>query len=135
MSIDGNGTWTYTNKNGISVSYPNGCPDFSAFYHLTIKPAVTIEITIPKNPQADSKKANLEAGLNKDSDPPVTELNQPPTGYTWHHHEDGKTMVLVDEDIHREFRHIGGQSTVNGKNDYKGELPWQRFITQIKKLN
>lgn len=41
-------------------------------------------------------------------------------------------MVLVDEDIHREFRHIGGQSTVNGKNDYKGELPWQRFITQIK---
>ncbi|WP_252298210.1 hypothetical protein [Peribacillus frigoritolerans] len=25
-------------------------------------------------------------------------------------------MKLVDEDIHREFRHIGGQSKVNGKN-------------------
>ncbi|WP_328135387.1 HNH endonuclease [Peribacillus frigoritolerans] len=25
-------------------------------------------------------------------------------------------MMLVDEDIHREFRHIGGQSKVNGKN-------------------
>ncbi|MED4695176.1 hypothetical protein P9589_15140 [Peribacillus frigoritolerans] len=24
--------------------------------------------------------------------------------------------MLVDEDIHREFRHIGGQSKVNGKN-------------------
>ncbi|MDN8588362.1 hypothetical protein B2I21_27205 [Chryseobacterium mucoviscidosis] len=46
--------------------------------------------------------------------------NKPPDGYTWHHHEDGKTMILVNEDIHREFRHIGGQSTVNGKNK-KGE--------------
>ncbi|WP_353959072.1 HNH endonuclease [Paenibacillus sp. PK1-4R] len=42
------------------------------------------------------------------------------TKFLWHHHEDGKTMILVDEDIHREFRHIGGQSTVNGKNK-KGE--------------
>ncbi|MEK4077563.1 HNH endonuclease [Paenibacillus sp. FSL M7-0656] len=86
-----------------------------------MKLAVTIEITITKNPQADSKTANLEAGLNKDSDPPVSELKKPPTGYTWHHHEDGKTMVLVQKDIHRDFRHIGGQSTFKGKNDYKGE--------------
>ncbi|UPK42415.1 HNH endonuclease [Paenibacillus pabuli] len=47
--------------------------------------------------------------------------NKTPDGYTWHHHQDGKTMVLVQKDIHRDFRHIGGQSTVNGKNDYKGE--------------
>ncbi|MGS7052276.1 HNH endonuclease, partial [Legionella pneumophila] len=120
ISIDKNGTWTYTNKKGQSVSYPDGYPDFSEYYHPTIKP-VTIEVTTPKNPQADFKKANLEAGLNKDSDPPVPELNQPPTGYTWHHHEDGKTMVLVQKDIHRDFRHIGGQCTINGKNDYKGE--------------
>ncbi|WP_405157236.1 HNH endonuclease [Paenibacillus sp. FSL K6-0108] len=60
---------------------------------------VEIEVTIPKKPQADFKKANLEAGLNKDSDPPVPELNQPPKGYTWYHHEDGKTMVLVQKGI------------------------------------
>ncbi|WP_280524854.1 HNH endonuclease [Rummeliibacillus suwonensis] len=34
----------------------------------------------------------------------------------WHYYQDGKTMMLVDEDIHREFRHIDGQSKVNGKN-------------------
>ncbi|MEK3987481.1 HNH endonuclease [Paenibacillus sp. FSL K6-3166] len=117
--LDKSGTWTYTNKEGISVSYPNGYPDFSAYYHPTVKP-VPIEVTVPKNPQEDFKKANLEAGLNKDSDPPVPASNKPPEGYSWHHHEDGKTMILVDEDIHREFRHIGGQSTVNGKNK-KGE--------------
>ncbi|MEK3752383.1 HNH endonuclease [Paenibacillus sp. FSL E2-8871] len=119
ISLDKSGTWTYTNKEGISVSYPNGYPDFSAYYHPTVKP-VPIEVTVPKNPQEDFKKANLEAGLNKDSDPPVPASNKPPEGYSWHHHEDGKTMILVDEDIHREFRHIGGQSTVNGKNK-KGE--------------
>ncbi|QLG39187.1 HNH endonuclease [Paenibacillus sp. FSL W7-1088] len=119
ISIDKNGTWTYTNKKGQSVSYPDGYPDFSEYYHPTVKP-VTIEVTVPKNPQEDFKKANIEAKLNKDSDPPVPASNKPPEGYTWHHHEDGKTMILVDEDIHREFRHIGGQSTVNGKNK-KGE--------------
>ncbi|MBU3104327.1 HNH endonuclease [Clostridium gasigenes] len=70
----------------------------------------------PRNPQADFKAANERAGLNKDSNPPVPAANKPPEGYTWHHHEDGKTMILVDEQIHKEFRHIGGQSTINGKN-------------------
>ncbi|KQO04988.1 RHS-family protein [Paenibacillus sp. Leaf72] len=115
ISMEENGTWTYTNKQGQSVSYPNGYPDFTPYYHPTVKP-VEIEVTKPKNPQTDFKKANEEAGLNKDSDPSVPASNKPPDDYTWHHHEDGKTMVLVDEDIHREFRHIGGQSTVNGKN-------------------
>ncbi|MFJ7929004.1 HNH endonuclease [Peribacillus sp. NPDC096448] len=43
-------------------------------------------------------------------------IRKPPEGYTWHHQKDGKTKMLVDEDIHREFRHISGQSKVNGKN-------------------
>ncbi|WP_339219130.1 HNH endonuclease [Paenibacillus sp. FSL H8-0332] len=115
ISIDEKGTWTYTNKEGQSVSYPNGYPDFSPYFHPAVKPQ-TIDVTVPKNPQEDFKKANLEAGLNKNSDPPVPAMNKPPEGYTWHHHEDGKTLILVDEDIHREFRHIGGQSAVNGKN-------------------
>lgn len=100
ISLDKNGTWTYTKKKGQSVSYPDGYPDFSEYYHPTVKP-VTIEVTVPKNPQEDFKKANIEAKLNKDSDPPVPASNKPPEGYTWHHHEDGKTMILVDEDIHR----------------------------------
>ncbi len=37
--------------------------------------------------------------------------NRPPDGYTWHHHEDGKTMVLVEKKVHSEFSHVGGIST------------------------
>jgi hypothetical protein len=114
ISINEEGTWTYTNKEGQSVSYPNGYPDFTEYAHPTVKP-VEIEVSTPKNPQTDFKAANEKARLNKDSDPPVPASNKPPEGYTWHHHEDGKTMILVDEDVHREFRHIGGQSAVNGK--------------------
>jgi hypothetical protein len=47
--------------------------------------------------------------------PPIATLNVAPEGYT-RHHQDGKTMILVDKDIHRQFTHTGGVSTVNGKN-------------------
>ncbi|WP_426252881.1 HNH endonuclease [Paenibacillus pabuli] len=118
ISIDENGTWTYTNKDGKSVSYPEGYPDFSDYYHPTVKP-VKIKVASPKNPKKDFEEANLASGLNKNSDPSVPSKNEPPDGYTWHHHEDGETMILVESDIHDEFKHIGGQSTVNGKNKYR----------------
>ncbi|MFB6803983.1 T7SS effector LXG polymorphic toxin [Peribacillus butanolivorans] len=115
ISIDDNGTWTYTNKSGISVSYPNGYPDFTPYVHPNVEP-VKIEVHSPKNNPKDFENANIAAKLTKDTDPPIIDIRKPPEGYTWHHHQDGKTMMLVDEDIHREFRHIGGQSKVNGKN-------------------
>ncbi|RFB61153.1 HNH endonuclease [Bacillus thuringiensis] len=115
ISIDDNGTWTYTNKSGVSVNYPNGYPDFTPYMHPNVKP-VQIEVHSPKNNPKDFENANIAAKLTRDTDPPILDIRRPPEGYTWHHHEDGKTMMLVDEDIHREFRHIGGQSKVNGKN-------------------
>jgi hypothetical protein len=115
ISIDDHGTWTYTNKSGISVSYPNGYPDFTLYIHPNVK-QVKIEVHSPKNNPKDFENANKAAKLTKDTDPPIIDIRKPPEGYTWHHHEDGKTMILVDEDIHREFRHIGGQSKINGKN-------------------
>jgi predicted ribonuclease toxin of YeeF-YezG toxin-antitoxin module len=114
VEIDENGTWIYTNKKEQSVSYPDGYPDFTPYAHPTVKP-IEIEFAKPTNRPADFKQANLKAGLNKDSDPPVAALNEPPEGYTWHHHQDGKTMILVDKKVHREFTHIGGINTVNGK--------------------
>ncbi|MFB1050041.1 HNH endonuclease [Paraliobacillus sp. JSM ZJ581] len=115
ISIENNGTWTYTNKSGASVSYPNGYPNFTPFMHPNVKP-VKIGVHSPKNNPKDFENANKAARLTKDTDPRIIDIRRPPDGYTWHHHEDGKTMMLVDEDIHREFRHIGGQSKVNGKN-------------------
>ncbi|WP_338553177.1 HNH endonuclease [Paenibacillus sp. KS-LC4] len=116
ISIDENGTWTYTNKKGQSVSYPDGYPDFSEYYHPTVGP-VEITFASPTNRPADYKAANLEARLSKDSNPPVTKPNKSPGGYTWHHHQDGKTMILVEEKVHAEFTHSGGISKVNGKGN------------------
>ncbi|WP_370221743.1 HNH endonuclease [Cytobacillus sp.] len=39
-------------------------------------------------------------------------LKNTPAGYTWHHVEDGKTMMLVPSDIHGEVRHTGGASLI-----------------------
>jgi hypothetical protein len=98
------------------VSYPDGYPDFSEYYHPTVKP-VEIKFASPTNRPADYKAANLEAGLSKDSDPPVIKSNKSPAGYTWHHHQDGKTMILGEEKVHAEFTHSGGVSKVNGKGN------------------
>ncbi|KMJ59306.1 RHS-family protein [Bacillus sp. LL01] len=114
IAIDGEGTWIYTNKTGVTINYPNGYPDFSQYAHPIVKP-VEIQIAKPINRREDNKRANIIAGLNKDSNPPVPAPNQPPKGYTWHHHQDGKTMILVDRKVHAEFTHSGGVSTVNGK--------------------
>ncbi len=113
VKIDEDGTWVYTNKKGQTVRYPNGYPDFTEYAHPTVKP-VEIEIASPTNRPLDNKNANKKAGLNKDSAPPVASLNEAPEGYTWHHHQDGKTMILVDKKVHREFTHAGGVSIVNG---------------------
>ena len=110
ISIDKDGVWIYTNKKGITVSYKNGFPDFSPYYHPTVKP-VEIKFANPVNRGEDFKNANLKARLNKNSNPPVPSSNRPPDGYTWHHHEDGKTMVLVEKKVHSEFSHVGGIST------------------------
>ncbi|WP_106495640.1 T7SS effector LXG polymorphic toxin [Lentibacillus sp. Marseille-P4043] len=114
VEVDKNGTWVYTNKKGQSVSYPDGYPDFTPYMHPTIKP-VEIEVAKPANRPLDYKKANQKVELSKDSDPPVPALNKPPLGYVWHHHQDGRTMMLVEEKIHKQFTHTGGVSTVNKK--------------------
>jgi hypothetical protein len=45
----------------------------------------------------DFKNANQIAGLT-----------ETPATHTWHHKEDGKTLVLVDRELHAQVRHWGG---------------------------
>lgn len=111
ISIDNNGVWTYTNKKGQSVRYPGGYPDFSNYLHPKVK-SVKIKFAKPENRPKDFKEANLKAGLDKNSDPPVPANNRPPDGYTWHHHQDGTTMQLVERKVHDEFKHAGGISNM-----------------------
>jgi hypothetical protein len=47
----------------------------------------------------DFKLANAEAGFDKT-----------PAGYTWHHHQDGHTMQLVETRVHNAIPHTGGSS-------------------------
>lgn len=40
------------------------------------------------------------------------DANGKPDGYTWHHLEDGETMILVDTKIHSKFHHQGGAHAI-----------------------
>jgi hypothetical protein len=35
--------------------------------------------------------------------------------YTWHHHEDGKTLMLVERAVHSKVSHTGGASLISSK--------------------
>jgi A nuclease of the HNH/ENDO VII superfamily with conserved WHH len=90
------------------VSYPNlhiDYPDGVRFDELgftDFKPYAIQEVKLDKfnSYDADFSSANKLAGLIKK-----------PDGYTWHHHQDGKTMQLIPEDLHKAFKHTGGMST------------------------
>ena len=103
------GSITYTKKiNGeeLSVTYSKeGYPDFSPYSHPDYSEPVPINMT--GNNYKDFKAANEAIGLKGAN---------PPDGYTWHHLEDGKHMLLVRTDVHDAtaggFPHTGGASIV-----------------------
>ena len=71
----------------------DGYPDFRAAG--VVKQEVKIKFT------GDRYKDRMEA--NK-----VANYDETPKGYAWHHHQDGTTMQLVPETIHRQTGHTGG---------------------------
>lgn len=72
---------------------PQGFPDFSKF---SIK---QVDIKLTGDRAKDFILANKKASLDKT-----------PKGYTWHHHENGKTMQLIPSKIHGTVKHTGGQA-------------------------
>ncbi|MGL4427137.1 MAG: HNH endonuclease, partial [Alphaproteobacteria bacterium] len=75
-----------------------GHPDFSRY---AVK---KVEIKMTGDRYIDEKLANNLAGFK-----------EKPRGYTWHHHHDGETMMLVDTDLHDVVKHTGGAAIVKGK--------------------
>ena len=73
-----------------------GFPDFSKFakYQTKIK-------GLTGNYAKDAAMANK-----------VFKLNVTPKGYTWHHVEDGVTMMLIPTDLHQAVRHTGGAAII-----------------------
>jgi len=91
----------------IAEKYPNGVwftadgfPDFAPYATAT----VTFDPHFAGNHTTDPASANQKAGL------PRT-----PDGYTWHHHQDTRTMQLIPKDLHRAVRHAGGVSIMKGR--------------------
>ena len=71
-----------------------------AFDEFKLNKKVTIN-NLEGDAYYDFIKANEVAGYSST-----------PTGYTWHHVEDGKTMLLVPSDLHGAVRHTGGASLI-----------------------
>ena len=100
---DGSVTYTKSiNGKDVSVTYSKeGYPDFSEFTHPEYSKPVPIKMT--GNNKNDFRSANEKIGLSG---------SKPPTGYSWHHMEDGKNMLLVERQIHDcsigGFPHTGG---------------------------
>jgi len=97
------GSMTFTRKDGVSVTYDKaGYPDFSPHAERS----VNIE-SMKGDHYHDFKAANKKIGLSG---------SKPPEGYTWHHHQDGKTMQLLPQSIHNVaeggFAHAGGVSII-----------------------
>lgn len=77
----------------------DGYPDFSPY----AEKSVPVE-GLKGNTSSDFTKANKAANIKRK-----------PEGYTWHHHQDGKTMQLVPTDLHDAVRHSGGASLLRNK--------------------
>lgn len=89
----------------LQQKYPNGVrfsndgfPDFSPYAQRT----VTLRPTFAGD-RSDFALANRRAGLSAT-----------PDGFTWHHHQDTRTMQLIPTDLHRGVRHAGGVAIMKG---------------------
>lgn len=88
--------------NGVPYK-KDGFPDFKKF--MTHE----IDIKVTGNRQKDFAIANSRFGFK-----------ETPAGYTWHHHENGRTMQLVEKAAHKAAPHSGGISR------YKENLALQK---------
>jgi DNase/tRNase domain of colicin-like bacteriocin len=101
-SIDekADGTTTYTRSDGVKVTYnKEGFPDFTPYRHPTVK---DVQIEFSGSYPKDFAAADKAAGITKEM--------RDNEKYTWHHHQDGKTMQLIKGDVHQDFFHTGGMA-------------------------
>jgi filamentous hemagglutinin len=49
-------------------------------------------------------------------------ITETPGDWVWHHVEDGTTMELIPNDVHRAVRHTGGASIIGMRDDHQREV-------------
>ena len=82
----------------------DGYPDFGPYIYTNKSTGKPVQVIFKNGFQgrsADFAKANR--------------LFDPPDGYTWHHHQDGKTLQLIPTDLHEAIRHSGGIAKTGGR--------------------
>ena len=78
----------------------DGFPDFSPYAMEVVR----FEPRFDGNHDSDFQRANRAAGLT-----------EKPESHTWHHHQDGRTMLLIPKAIHNAIRHAGGVAIINNR--------------------
>ncbi len=98
----------------LQEKYPKGVWfDEEGFPLFSIYATRAVEIKITGAGRFDFMRANAAAGFER-----------VPDDMTWHHYQDGKTMLLMPRDIHDAVKHSGGVAFVTKKiKRIKGALP------------
>jgi hypothetical protein len=102
VNPDGSTTYRMTDKNGreFDVTYDaDGYPDMTPFKYQGSDGLSQVDIDYTGNRPRDFSAANERAGFSST-----------PDDYVWHHHQNGKTMQLVDRAAHEAIPHTGGFS-------------------------
>lgn len=87
-----------TSSGGKGLKFSDeGFPDFAPHAKQLPNGKTTVQIKYTGSRAADEAAANAEFGWKRT-----------PDLYTWHHVEDGKSMMLVPTDLHDSVRHTGG---------------------------
>lgn len=102
-----NGSTIYTmrTKTGriVEVKYSKaGYPDFSPYKYKGTDGLAEVKVRCTGDRTKDFRLADEAAGFTKR-----------PDGYTWHHVEDGETLILVEREVHETFAHTGGFALSN----------------------
>lgn len=100
MTAHDDGTVTY-NDGKRSVTYDkDGYPDFSSYMHPdTSRNMADIGSFDPnKQKNNDFTAANKKMGWGNS-------YKYTPDGWTWHHLQDGHTLILVPTEVNDNFRH------------------------------
>jgi A nuclease of the HNH/ENDO VII superfamily with conserved WHH len=118
---------TYHTKSGYDVPFDNnGFPDMDAFSARTVR-INNMDGTV----SGDFSKANMQAFGVADPNYHLTVGNGQYANYTWHHHQDTKSMMLVPKAINNPaaggVAHTGGAAIVkhvnNGGNPFNFVSP------------
>jgi hypothetical protein len=107
---------TITTKSGYNVTINKyGFPDFSPYSKKTVK----VE-GLTGNNYTDFSKANEAAGFGSGQSAHEIFDGGKYKDYTWHHHEDGKTLQLVPKQLNNPaqqgLNHTGGAAIIRHNN-------------------